>query len=226
MRISAAPAWTDGEFAPNTGGAAKFQRIFPSRWSEGLKESGMEDADDETLVTRSQHGDTAAMESLIRQHQRMIYSLTYRMTGSSTDAEDLTQETFLRACRQIGSYRRASRFSTWLYRIAINVCLTWREREHKRMEVQAGWVETNGAPEFDQDRAVAHNDLGRSVHAALLKLPGKQRAAVMLTLYDGMTHAEAAEVLGCSETTISWRVFVARRKLQKWLVHAGETAKS
>ena len=222
MRVSAAPAWTGGEFAPKSDGDAKFQRVFPTRWSEWSKESGMEDADDETLVTRSQRGDTAAMESLIRQHQRMIYSLAYRMTGSATDAEDLTQETFIRACRQIGSYRGASRFSTWLYRIAINACLTWREREHKRLEVQAGWVETNGAPEFDQGRTVTQNDLGRSVHAALLKLPGKQRAAVMLTLSDGMTHAEAAEVLGCSETTVSWRVFVARRKLQKWLAHVGE----
>ena len=84
----------------------------------------MADPNDDTLVLRTRQGDAAAFEALIRQHQRMIYSLAYRMTGSATDAEDLTQETFLRAYRQIGSFRAASKFSTWLYRIAINACLT------------------------------------------------------------------------------------------------------
>jgi RNA polymerase sigma-70 factor (ECF subfamily) len=72
------------------------------------------------------------------------------------------------------------------------------------------------------ERTLAGNETGRSVHAALLKLPAKQRAAILLTVYDGLNHAEAAEVLGCSETTVSWRVFAARRKLQRWLAAAGE----
>jgi RNA polymerase sigma-70 factor (ECF subfamily) len=182
----------------------------------------MADPNDETLVLRTRQGDPAAFEALIRQHQHMIYSLTYRMTGSLTDAEDLTQETFLRAWRQIGSYRAASKLSTWLYRIAINACLNWRERETLRVEVQAGWAETNGAPEPAGETALARNETGRAVHAALLKLPAKQRAAIMLTLYDGLNHAEAAEALGCSETTVSWRVFAARRKLRRWLAAAGE----
>ena len=72
------------------------------------------------------------------------------------------------------------------------------------------------------ETTLARNETGRNVHAALLKLPAKQRAAIMLTVYDGLNHAEAAEILGCSETTVSWRVFVARRKLQRWLAAAGE----
>jgi RNA polymerase sigma-70 factor (ECF subfamily) len=182
----------------------------------------MADPNDDTLVLRTRQGDAAAFEALIRQHQRMIYSLAWRMTGSATDAEDLTQETFLRAYRQIGSFRAASKFSTWLYRIAINACLTWRERETLRVETQAGWAEVNGAPELAGEATLARNETGRCVQAALLKLPAKQRAAIMLTVYDGLNHAEAAEVLGCSETTVSWRVFVARRKLQRWLAPAGE----
>jgi RNA polymerase sigma-70 factor (ECF subfamily) len=176
---------------------------------------------DETLVLRTRQGDPAAFEALIRQHQRMIYSLTYRMTGSAADAEDLTQETFLRAWRQIGAYRGAARFSTWLYRIAINACLNWRARETLRVEVQAGWAETNGAPELGGQTALARNEAGRGVHDALLKLPAKQRAAIMLVFYDGLNHAEAAEVLGCSETTVSWRLFIARKKLRRWLAAAG-----
>lgn len=221
---AAAPVWADGDLTMDPGAAPRkrFQRIFAPRLSEGLSESRMEDANDETLVMQTRQGDPAAFEALIRQHQHMIYSLTYRMTGSAADAEDLTQETFLRAYRQIGSYRAASKFSTWLYRIAINACLTWRQRETLRFEVQAGWAETHEAPELAGETTLARNERGRSVHAALLKLPAKQRAAIMLTLYDGLNHAEAAEILGCSETTISWRVFAARRKLHRWLAAAGE----
>jgi RNA polymerase sigma-70 factor (ECF subfamily) len=173
------------------------------------------------LVLQARQGDPVAYETLIRQHQRMIYSLAYRMTGSSADAEDLTQETFVRAYRQIRSYRAASKFSTWLYRIAMNACLNWRERETMRCQVQASWAETSETPAWNGEAALARSERGRAVHAALLKLPAKQRAAIMLTVYDGLNHAEAAEILGCSETTVSWRVFAARRKLRRWLA-AGE----
>lgn len=225
MRAAAAPIWVDGDLAPDAGAPARkrFQRILPSRWSDGVKESRMGDPNDETLVLRTRQGDPAAFEALIRQHQRMIYSLTFRMTGSVADAEDLTQETFIRAWRQIGSYRAACKLSTWLYRIAINACLNWRQRETLRVEVEAGWAETKGTADLSAERTLAGNETGRSVHAALLKLPAKQRAAILLTVYDGLNHAEAAEVLGCSETTVSWRVFAARRKLQRWLAAAGET---
>jgi len=227
MRTSAATTWPEGGLAldPGAPSGKSFQRIFPSRWSDWLKESRPAEAEDRSLLLRTRQGDAEAFEVLIRQHQRMIYSLTYRMTGSAADAEDLTQETFLRAWRQIGSYRAAAKFSTWLYRIALNACLTWRQRETLRAQVQAGWAETNGAPELGGETALARNETGRNLHAALLKLPAKQRAAVMLTLYDGLSHAEAAQVLGCSETTVSWRVFTARRKLRRRLAAAGEGAR-
>ncbi|MGA2555145.1 MAG: RNA polymerase sigma factor, partial [Verrucomicrobiota bacterium] len=204
MRTTAATTWPEGGLVLDPGAppGKTFQRIFPSRWSDWLKESRPAEAEDPTLLLRTRQGDPAAFEALIRRHQRMIYSLTYRMTGSAADAEDLTQETFLRAWRQIGSYRAAAKFSTWLYRIALNACLTWRQRETLRAQVQAGWAETNGAPELGGETALARNETGRNLQAALLKLPAKQRAAVMLTLYDGLSHAEAAQVLGCSETTV------------------------
>jgi RNA polymerase sigma-70 factor (ECF subfamily) len=67
------------------------------------------------------------------------------------------------------------------------------------------------------ETAPAENQASQQVQSALLKLPAKQRAAIVLTIYDGLNHAEAAQVLGCSETTVSWRVFAARRKLKRWL---------
>ena len=182
--------------AAGDGNSSKIiQRISPPRWSDRLKASRMGDPD-ETLVRASQNGDPAAFEALVRQHQRMIHSLTYRMTGSLADAEDLAQETFVRAYEQIGQYHGGAKFSTWLYRIAINACLNWRQREHRRLEVHTQW-----ASSAETERSPASNgqaDFSDLVRAALLKLPARQRAAIVLTVYDGLNHAEAAKALGCS----------------------------
>jgi len=192
------------------------QRISPSSLSDRLKESRMGDTDEELQwVLQSQKGDPTAFELLIRKHQRMVHSLTYRMTGSLADAEDLAQESFIRAYSQIGSYRGGAKFSTWLYRIAVNVCLNWRQREARRTELNTDWARS-GALEASHQADNGEASRAR-VQAALMKLPVKQRAAIILTTYDGLNHAEAAQALGCSETTVSWRVFAARRKLKRWL---------
>jgi RNA polymerase sigma-70 factor (ECF subfamily) len=201
------------------------QRISSPGLSDELKASRMGDPD-ETLVWESLRGDPAAFESLVRNHQRMIHSLAYRMTGSLTDAEDLAQETFVRAYGQLSEYRSQAKFSTWLYRIAINTCLNWRQREHRRRTVHTLWASAaeTDRPEASSDHGDAGGpgELSERIQAALLRLPTRQRAAVVLTVYDGLNHAEAAKALGCSETTVSWRVFTARRKLKAWL-QAGVT---
>lgn len=170
--------------------------------------------DEQGEIERSRQGDAEAFASLVRRYQRMIYALTYRMSGSAAEAEDLTQETFIRAHQQLGAYRAEAKFSSWLYRIAINHCLNWRQRVARREELQNQWQQ-------DQQLHSAPTASGRheKVQAALMQLPPKQRAAVALTIYDGLSHAEAARVLGCSETTVSWRLFAARHKLKRLLKH-------
>lgn len=216
MNNIAVPISQGGSIVPNSSsfGSKIIQRIPRSRLSDRVKESLMADADADLLL-QSQNGDPAAFEALIRNHQHMVHSLTYRMTGSLADAEDLAQETFIRAYEQIGSFRGSSKFSTWLYRIAVNTCLNWRQSEARRFQLQA-----NCAEEFAARHAAGENppgDQANEVQAALLKLPAKQRAAIVLTIYDGLSHAEAAQVLHCSETTVSWRVFAAKRKLKRLL---------
>ena len=198
------------EFLP---GKKIIQRISPPGLSDSAKPSRMADADAE-LVTRSQTGDPAAFEELVRQHQRMIHALTFRMTGSLADAEDLAQETFIRAYEQVGSFRGSAKFSTWLYRIAVNTCLNWRQSEARRNQLHA-----SAAEEFSvqQDGKNSSSPQSNEVQSALLKLPAKQRAAIVLTIYDGLNHAEAAQVLNCSETTVSWRIFAAKQKLKRLL---------
>jgi len=178
----------------------------------------MSDTDEEQIwVLQSREGNPAAFESLIRTHQRMIHSLTFRMTGSMADAEDLAQETFIRAYRQLDSYQGSAKFSSWLYRIAVNTCLNWRQRERRRDQIHTQWAESTAVSE--SETGVSKPD--GEVQTALMKLPAKQRAAIVLTIYDGHNHAKAAKILGCSETTVSWRVFAARRKLKRLLSAQG-----
>ncbi len=170
-------------------------------------------------IRLSQQGDHAAFEALIARHQHMIHALTFRMTGSMADAEDLAQEAFIQAFRQLACYRAEARFSSWLYRIAINLCLNWKKRRERQAQLHTEWgqhLETAGSPE---DKRL------QLVQDALMKLNPKQRAVVVLTTYDGLNHAEAARVLGCSETTISWRLFAARAKLKKLIGHAQQREK-
>jgi RNA polymerase sigma-70 factor (ECF subfamily) len=179
----------------------------------------MSDTDEEKIwVLQSREGNPAAFESLVRAHQRMIHSLTFRMTGSMADAEDLAQETFIRAYRQLDSYQGTAKFSSWLYRIAVNTCLNWRQRERRRDQIHTQWAESNAGAQSESGTDKPDGE----VQAALMKLPPKQRAAIVLTIYDGHNHAEAAKILGCSETTVSWRVFAARRKLKRLLSAQGE----
>jgi len=162
-------------------------------------------------IAQSRDGDHGAFEALIREHQRMIHSLCYRMSGSQADAEDLAQETFMHAYQHLDGFRAEARFSSWLYRIAVNQCLNWQKQKQRLDRLHKEWSE--------QDLEPSGGDAGRAqlIQEALMKLPPKQRAAVILTTYDGLTHGETAAALGCSETTVSWRVFAARRKLKRLL---------
>jgi RNA polymerase sigma-70 factor, ECF subfamily len=170
--------------------------------------------EEQSWIARSRNGDQQAFEALVQRYQKMIFALAYRMTGSLAEAEDLAQDTFVAAFQQLDSFRGESKFSSWLYRIATNRCLNWRQREARRERAYESW----GREREVASAAAPHTEaLAVHVQQALLKLDEKQRAAVVLTAYEGLNHAEAARVLGCSETTVSWRLFAARRKLKKWL---------
>jgi len=167
--------------------------------------------DERGRIAASLQGDHEAFESLVKEYQRMIHAVCFRMTGSMAEAEDLAQETFVQAYQHLDSFRGEARFSSWLYRIAMNQCLNWQKQQQRRERVHADFAEQGGgeAPERDPRTAL--------IADALLKLPPKQRAAVILTSYEGLNHAQAAKALACSEATISWRVFAARAKLKKLL---------
>jgi RNA polymerase sigma-70 factor, ECF subfamily len=176
--------------------------------------------EEQQWVCRSRQGDHEAFEALIKRHQRMIHALAFRMTGSLADAEDLAQEVFIQAFRQLDSYRAEARFSSWLYRIAINLCLNWQARRARQQRLHDEWGQSLQNADAPSDRRA------QLVQIALMKLHPKQRAAIALTVYEELSHAEAARILNCSETTVSWRVFTARAKLKKILSRAGSFSAS
>ena len=123
--------------------------------------------EEQAWIRDSQHGDHAAFEALIERYQRMIHSLTFRMTGSLEEAEDLAQETFIHAFRHLSAYRGEAKFSSWLYRIAVNLCLNWKKRSTRQEKLLGAWSqEQSNEPQGD-------NRQTEKVQAALLKLKPK-----------------------------------------------------
>ena len=170
----------------------------------------MENQVEKDWIQQSLAGNQEAFEHLVERYQRMMHALAFRMTGSVADAEDVAQEVFVQAYQQLGSYRGEAKFSSWLYQIGVNRCLNWKKKIARREHV----YEQFGA---EQSPAAPATDLAEKVQQALLQLDPKQRSAIILTVYDEMSHAEAARILGCSEATVSWRVFKARKQLKRWL---------
>ena len=167
------------------------------------------------VVQRVLGGESAAFEVLVRQYQQDIYRLTYRMTRNAEDAKDLAQETFVQAYRALGTFRGQSRFSTWLYRIAMNLCLN-RLKSSAREDP----AEVDGHladPRVDSLGVLLIDERDRAVAQAIEELPPQQKATLTLRVQQGLSHKEIAEVLDCSEGTAKANYFHAVRALQRKL---------
>ncbi len=191
----------------------------------------MDDRPEDRLVDEARRGGREAFAELVRRHERQVYGIALRMAGNPAEADDLAQEVFLTAWRSIGSFRGGSSFYTWVYRIAVNVSLTFlkkRAREKNRSPFDENLpvgAPSNGAVSGPEG-ASALNELAGRVSGAVAQLPAHFRAAFALVVDQGLSHAEAAKVLGCSEKTVSWRMHKARRLLQSRLRTYFEEARS
>ena len=180
---------------------------------------------DEELVARSIGGDAESFNELVLRWERPIYALAYRTIGREEDARDVCQETFLRAFRALPGFRGQAKFSSWLYRIALNLCRDWIRRERRAPIVQppedVDVMELAAASEPSEsiEDLVARKDLSRAVERAMALLPDEQRTAIVLKEYHGLTFQEIAELLGCPLSTVKTRLYqgltVLRRELAK-----------
>jgi len=183
---------------------------------------------DTVLVLRCQEDDLDAFDEIVARYKDEIYNYIWRMISNHDDVEDLAQEVFVRAFAAIKSFRRESNLRTWLYRIATNLCVDRYRRKGlekqsivplEREESEEGQSKSIDLPDdtYDPQRIYERSELQTEIQKALMKLPEKQRAVVLLFDLEGMSYEEIARVLDCPIGTVKSRLFNARLSLRKLL---------
>jgi len=179
-------------------------------------ELALDELDESQLVAACLAGRAGAFDLIVERHRRPVYQLCYRFVGNHEDASDLSQDVFLRAYRGLKSFRGGSSLATWLYRIAVNVCLN-------RVAVKKPVLENIDARQYvDTDREsqvdrVLRKERGVQVRAAIAQLPPKQRATLVLRMYQDLSHEQIAQVLGSSVGAVKANFFHALGNLKKIL---------
>jgi len=181
----------------------------------------LEAASEGDLVLRAQAGQEEAFAALFEAHRRRVYSLCLRMTRNTAEAEDLTQEAFLRVFRKISTFRGDSAFSTWLHRLAVNVVLMHLRRKHGQ-DVSVDEIDTSREEPMKQEQGDDDRELKGCIdriglQRAIAKLPPGYRKIFILHDVDGCEHHEIAWMLKCSVGNCKSQLHKARLKLRKWL---------
>ncbi len=185
---------------------------------------------DTALIARCQKADVAAFNEIVGRYKGRIYGYLYRMTGNAEDAEDLTQEVFVRMYSHIHSFRAEASLSTWLFRIAGNLCVDAFRRKKKERGVVSSLDATLFSDDEDSSATrdvpdlkaapeilFSRKELGGQIEAALAKLPPKLRSAVVLHDIEGLAYEEIAEVEKVPLGTVKSRIFNARVALREQL---------
>jgi RNA polymerase sigma-70 factor (ECF subfamily) len=184
---------------------------------------------DNELISRSQHGEVVAFEQLVRRYDRKVLAIALRYTRNAEDAQDIYQEVFLRVYRGLSGFRFESRFSTWLYRVVTNVCLS-HHRKNRKVE-QVSLDETFEDKETVQvvaatatygktpEKLYQDVEISDRVNDALEMLSAKQKLVFILRHYEGHKLSEIAVLMDCAEGTVKHYLFLATRKLRAQLRH-------
>jgi RNA polymerase sigma-70 factor (ECF subfamily) len=169
-------------------------------------------------LARARQGDSEAFRTLVERHSRRAFQLAYRMTGNEQDAEDVVQESFLRAYRQLGRFESRAHFSTWLYRIVANCSVDLiRSRRSRHDHASTDALDAADQPAHDgpsPERLAASAQIDRQVAAAMSALSPAERAAFTLRHYEGRSIAEIGRTLGMGTSATKHSVFRAVRKLR------------
>lgn len=183
-----------------------------------LSDADLRGMEASALVDAAKSGDPQAFDALVRRYRSRIYALALHLTGSRSEADDITQDAFLRAYRNIQRFEGRSEFFTWLYRIALNRALNIRRNRRRRITMSiddprltlAVAIDANGDPR----RALELRETYTTLLKSFDSLSPLLRTTIALTLLQGLSYREAAVVLETTEGTIAWRVHEARRKMR------------
>lgn len=181
---------------------------------------------DQALVLRARQGDLEAYDELVRRYQDRIYATIYNMTSNHEDANDLAQETFIKAHKALPSFKGDSSFFTWIYRIAVNKTINYLKQRKNRAAMSLNDVDFNA--EHDPDlvalvsdrtprRDVGLAELQEKLNKAMMKLSETHRMVVTLHDIQGLSHEEIGQIMGCNTGTVRSRLFYARQQLQAYL---------
>ncbi|MBI2929241.1 MAG: sigma-70 family RNA polymerase sigma factor [Verrucomicrobia bacterium] len=179
-----------------------------------------------TLVKRAQRGDLGAFDELVRRYQERIYATIYHMTSNHEDANDLAQETFIKAYQALKSFKGDSSFFTWVYRIAVNKTINFLKQRKNRVHMSLNDLDFNAEHDPDLVALVEHKtprrdvnlaELQERLNAAMLKLSETHRLVVTLHDVQGLSHEEISTIMDCNVGTVRSRLFYARQQLQAYL---------
>ncbi|MFL2696785.1 MAG: RNA polymerase sigma factor [Candidatus Actinomarina sp.] len=178
-----------------------------------------EDVSNSELVKKSQLGDKSAFEELVKRHQDLVFSLSFKLTGNRELANDVAQEAFIRAWKAIDKFRGDSTFGTWIYRITVNTAWTLRKKAKKHYSLN---IEDTQEPvvideKKDPELVAINSDLSVVLRKALNQIPLEQRIIVELKNIEGRSHKEIADYLDISVTAAKVRLHRAHQKLRNIL---------
>jgi len=178
--------------------------------------------DDEELVHAFQSGDERAFDVLVKRYQERIRLLCLRYLADLQEADDAAQEVFIRVYQHLGDFMPRARFSTWLYRVAVNDCLNRLRARRRRQWMQPFSRVSEAALQAKSEASNPAVDLERreehaKVRTALARLSDDQRTAILLHRYEGLSYKEIAEVMNCSVSAVEARLHRAKIKLADWL---------
>jgi RNA polymerase sigma-70 factor (ECF subfamily) len=194
--------------------------------SESPEDAQSGEIDDSTLVRRAQAEDINAYDQLIRRYQERIYATVYHMTSNHEDANDLVQDTFIKAYRALKSFKGDSSFYTWVYRIAVNKTINFLKQRKNRVHMSLNDVDFNAENDPDLVALVSdktpRRDLGltelqEKLNGALQKLSEHHRMVVTLHDIQGLSHEEIGKIMDCNVGTVRSRLFYARQQMQAYL---------
>lgn len=185
-----------------------------------------EAAEEQALVRRARAGDRQAFDGLVRLHFGRVYALLFRMLQNHEDAEDLAQESFVRAYRSLASFREEAAFPTWVGRIAVHLATEHHRRRGRGLRIErVEDASERPAPSSGDSPEAGRGELALALSRALDRLPPRLRAAIVLRTLEEREYAEIAQVLGVRPATARTHVMQARRLLVRWLapwIDAGE----
>lgn len=203
------------------GACLETARIVPA------SRSALGQAEERAVIRRAQRGDTAAFEELVRLHDKNVLRLALQVVGSEEDARDLYQEAFLKIYRSLGRFRFECRFSTWVYRIVVNVCLDHLRRRRMNREVPApdlpgaetGFFDTVAEvrPTLDPEQALRSRQIQQRIETALATLSPRERLVFELKHYQGLKLRVIGEMFGTTEATVKNSLFRVTQKLRAQL---------